>query len=49
MRQCAVCGHVGCCDSSPGRHARAHAPRPATRSPTASNPARGGSGTTRRK
>ncbi|WP_424216847.1 UBP-type zinc finger domain-containing protein (plasmid) [Streptomyces sp. BI20] len=21
---CAECGHVGCCDSSPGRHAHAH-------------------------
>ncbi len=24
LRLCAVCGHVGCCDSSPGRHATAH-------------------------
>ena len=24
LRQCLVCGHVGCCDSSPNRHARAH-------------------------
>lgn len=24
LRVCASCGHVGCCDSSPGRHARAH-------------------------
>lgn len=24
LRVCATCGHVGCCDSSPGRHARAH-------------------------
>lgn len=24
LRVCAVCGHVGCCDSSPSRHARAH-------------------------
>jgi hypothetical protein len=22
---CLTCGHVGCCDSSPMRHARAHA------------------------
>ena len=21
LRECQVCGHVGCCDSSPGRHA----------------------------
>lgn len=25
LRQCLTCGQVGCCDSSPGRHARAHA------------------------
>jgi uncharacterized UBP type Zn finger protein len=25
LRMCAACGHVGCCDSSPGRHATAHA------------------------
>ncbi len=24
LRQCMTCGHVGCCDSSPGRHATAH-------------------------
>lgn len=24
LRQCLDCGHVGCCDSSPGRHATAH-------------------------
>ncbi len=24
LRLCMVCGHVGCCDSSPGRHATAH-------------------------
>jgi hypothetical protein len=24
LRQCMVCGHVGCCDSSPRRHARRH-------------------------
>ncbi|MGH7541624.1 MAG: UBP-type zinc finger domain-containing protein [Gemmatimonadota bacterium] len=24
LRTCLSCGHVGCCDSSPGRHARAH-------------------------
>lgn len=24
LRLCLICGHVGCCDSSPGRHARAH-------------------------
>jgi len=25
LRICLSCGHVGCCDSSPGRHASAHA------------------------
>lgn len=25
LRLCLTCGHVGCCDSSPMRHARAHA------------------------
>jgi CPA1 family monovalent cation:H+ antiporter len=24
LRLCLSCGHVGCCDSSPRRHARAH-------------------------
>ena len=27
LRLCLTCGHVGCCDSSPGRHARLHAHR----------------------
>lgn len=27
LRLCLTCGHVGCCDSSPMRHARAHAQR----------------------
>ena len=25
LRRCALCGHVGCCDSSPSQHARRHA------------------------
>ncbi|GHJ42578.1 UBP-type zinc finger domain-containing protein [Streptomyces sp. TS71-3] len=25
LRMCLTCGHVGCCDSSPNRHARRHA------------------------
>jgi hypothetical protein len=25
LRLCLTCGHVGCCDASPMRHARAHA------------------------
>lgn len=24
LRVCRTCGHVGCCDSAPGRHARVH-------------------------
>jgi uncharacterized UBP type Zn finger protein len=24
LRMCLSCGHVGCCDSSPNRHASAH-------------------------
>jgi uncharacterized UBP type Zn finger protein len=24
LRTCLTCGHVGCCDSSPGLHARRH-------------------------
>ena len=24
LRRCTTCGHVGCCDSSPMRHASAH-------------------------
>jgi hypothetical protein len=24
LRMCQGCGHVGCCDSSPGRHATGH-------------------------
>ena len=24
LRVCQQCGHVGCCDNSPGRHATAH-------------------------
>ena len=25
LRRCAECGHIGCCDSSPAKHATAHA------------------------
>jgi hypothetical protein len=24
LRRCAECGHIGCCDNSPGQHATAH-------------------------
>jgi uncharacterized UBP type Zn finger protein len=27
LRMCLTCGHVGCCDSSPNRHASKHAGR----------------------
>jgi hypothetical protein len=26
LRRCTSCGHIGCCDSSPNRHASKHAP-----------------------
>jgi hypothetical protein len=25
LRMCQACGHIGCCDSSPSKHATAHA------------------------
>jgi hypothetical protein len=25
LRLCLTCGHIGCCDSSPNKHARRHA------------------------
>jgi hypothetical protein len=25
LRMCETCGHIGCCDSSPGQHATKHA------------------------
>jgi len=25
LRVCQICGHVGCCDNSPGKHGTAHA------------------------
>jgi hypothetical protein len=27
LRMCTACGHIGCCDSSPNRHATAHVQR----------------------
>ena len=24
LRMCEICGHIGCCDDSPNRHATAH-------------------------
>ena len=26
LRRCVTCGHIGCCDDSPGKHASAHFP-----------------------
>jgi hypothetical protein len=31
LRECLSCGHVGCCDNSPRRHARPTSRRPRTR------------------
>jgi hypothetical protein len=44
LRLCLTCGHVGCCDSSPLRHARAHASPSGTRSSSRSSRARTGAG-----
>jgi len=35
LRQCLTCGHVGCCDSSPNKHASKH--YRATKHPIASS------------
>ena len=35
LRECLTCGHIGCCDSSPNRHATAHFHR--TRHPIVSS------------
>jgi uncharacterized UBP type Zn finger protein len=24
LRMCSICGHIGCCDNSPGKHATKH-------------------------
>jgi hypothetical protein len=37
LRRCAECGHIGCCDSSPNRHASKHYATPGTRSSRASS------------
>ena len=47
LRRCAQCGHIGCCDTSPGQHASAHAEATGIPSSRASSPARTGSSTTR--
>ena len=35
LRICLECGHVGCCDDSPSKHATQHAARRSTRSSVA--------------
>ena len=44
LRLCLTCGHVGCCDSSPLRHARGHAYGAGTTSCSPSSRARTGAG-----
>jgi uncharacterized UBP type Zn finger protein len=34
LRMCLTCGHIGCCDSSPGKHATAHYQETKKQSPT---------------
>ena len=44
LRLCRTCGHVGCCDSSPNRHATSTSTRPAIRSSKATTRPKGGAG-----
>jgi hypothetical protein len=44
LRLCLTCGHIGCCDSSPLRHAAATRMRPGTRSSGHSSLTRPGAG-----
>ena len=44
LRICLTCGHVGCCDDSPGKHASAMRPPPSTRSSARWSRARSGVG-----
>ena len=45
LRMCMHCGHIGCCDNSPNRHATAHWHEHAiTRSSARTSPARTGGG-----
>ena len=46
LRLCLSCGHVGCCDSSPGRHATRTSTTRATRWSPPTSPASGGPGAT---
>ena len=47
LRICLDCGHVGCCDDSPNKHASAHAARASTRSSARWSRARTGAGASR--
>ena len=48
LRMCMACGHIGCCDSSPHRHATGHwHASETTRSSGPTSPARTGGGATR--
>ena len=47
LRLCMTCGHVGCCDTSPNRHATKHFHATTIRSCARSSPARTGAGVTR--
>ena len=49
LRLCMTCGHVGCCDSSPNKHATAHFHAEATRSCSRTSRVRTGGGATRRR
>lgn len=44
LRLCRSCGHVGCCDQSPNRHARRHLKRPVIRLSRATTLPRDGAG-----
>ena len=46
LRLCLTCGHVGCCDDSKNKHARATSARRSTRSSGPSSRARTGAGAT---
>ncbi|MEZ5396259.1 MAG: UBP-type zinc finger domain-containing protein [Bryobacterales bacterium] len=46
LRLCLTCGHVGCCDSSPGKHATKHFHQTATLSSNPSSRASPGVGAT---
>jgi hypothetical protein len=48
LRLCRTCGHVGCCDDSPNRHATKHFTRRATQSSKAMTRPKAGGGVTSR-